>query len=88
MKHCVHNYGYRAKRGEVRVFALQDKSGRRATASLVHRDREWNEEQTRGYKNHPPPDAMLELTQELVTACNDQEENLNTPESTQPAVPE
>ena len=71
MNHCVHTYGARAARGEVRIFSLQDAAGRRATASLLQRQGDWRLEQTRGYKNHPTPEEMTECARMLTQACNE-----------------
>ena len=70
MNHCVHIYGNRAEQGTVRIFSLTQKSGNRATASIILRNGLWQQEQTRGRRNHPTTDAMRECTLALAEACN------------------
>ena len=70
MKHCVHIYGQAAEKGQVRIFALRSKESNRATTSVVQRDGSWIEQQTRGYRNHPPAPAIQQWAQKLVNACN------------------
>ena len=70
MNHCVHMYGSRAQQGTVRIFSLTQESGGRATASIILRNGLWQQEQTRGKRNHPTMDAMRECTLALAQACN------------------
>ena len=70
MNHCVHMYGSRAQQGTVRIFSLTQESGNRATASIILRNGLWQQEQTRGTRNHPTMDAMRECTLALAQACN------------------
>ena len=70
MNHCVHIYGSRAQQGTVRIFSLTQESGGRATASIILRNGLWQQEQTRGRRNHLTTDAMRECTLALVQACN------------------
>ena len=70
MNHCVHIYGSRAQQGTVRIFSLTQESGNRATASIILRNGLWQQEQTRGRRNHPTTDAMRECTLALAQACN------------------
>ena len=70
MNHCVHIYGSRAEQGTVRIFSLTQESGNRATASIILRNGLWQQEQTRGRRNHPTTDAMRECTLALAEACN------------------
>ena len=70
MNHCVHIYGSRAEQGTVRIFSLTQESGNRATASIILRNGLWQQEQTRGKRNHPTTDAMRECTLALAEACN------------------
>ena len=70
MTHCVHLYGSRAQQGTIRIFSLTQESGNRATASIILRNGLWQQEQTRGKRNHPTTDAMRECTLALAQACN------------------
>ena len=70
MSHCVHLYGSRAQQGTIRIFSLTQESGNRATASIILRNGLWQQEQTRGKRNHPTTDAMRECTLALAQACN------------------
>ena len=70
MNHCVHLYGSRAQQGTIRIFSLTQESGNRATASIILRNGLWQQEQTRGRRNHPTMDAMRECTLALAQACN------------------
>ena len=70
MNHCVHLYGSRAEQGTIRIFSLTQESGNRATASIILRNGLWQQEQTRGKRNHPTTDAMRECTLALAQACN------------------
>ena len=70
MNHCVHLYGRRAQQGTIRIFSLTQESGNRATASIILRNGLWQQEQTRGKRNHPTTDAMRECTLALAQACN------------------
>ena len=70
MNHCVHIYGSRAEQGTVRIFSLTQESGNRATASIILRNGLWQQEQTRGRRNHPTTNAMRECTLALAQACN------------------
>ena len=70
MNHCVHMYGSRAQQGTVRIFSLTEESGGRATASIILRNGLWQQEQTRGRRNHLTTDAMRECTLALAQACN------------------
>ena len=70
MSHCVHIYGSRAQQGTIRIFSLTQESGNRATASIILRNGLWQQEQTRGKRNHPTTDAMRQCTLALAQACN------------------
>ena len=70
MSHCVHLYGTRAQQGTIRIFSLTQESGNQATASIILRNGLWQQEQTRGKRNHPTTDAMRECTLALAQACN------------------
>ena len=70
MSHCVHLYGSRAQQGTIHIFSLTQESGNRATASIILRNGLWQQEQTRGKRNHPTTDAMRECTLALAQACN------------------
>ena len=70
MSHCIHLYGSRAQQGTIRIFSLTQESGNRATASIILRNGLWQQEQTRGKRNHPTTDAMRECTLALAQACN------------------
>ena len=70
MNHCIHMYGTRAQQGTIRIFSLTEESGNRATASIILRNGLWQQEQTRGKRNHPTTDAMRECTLALAQACN------------------
>ena len=74
MKHCVHLYGQSAEKGEVRVFAIQSKEGERATTSMVRRNGNWTQAQTRGYKNHPVSTNIQEWARKMVSTCNPEQE--------------
>ena len=70
LDHCVHLYGTRSARGNIRVFSLKDQDGTRATTAIMLTDGKWQVEQTRTRKNHQASEPMRECGKALAESCN------------------
>ena len=65
MNHCVIGYGPLCASGTSRIFSVTLNDSHIATSQIAVQNGKWTAVQTRGYRNHPVPDDITAVMQEV-----------------------